>query len=212
MQNRTQTIITAILMAFLISCAGEPPKVYLKDGQAYGEVKGAFRHKWWNYYERALSFMEGEFYEDALMDLEKASGRRFADKRRARTYGMHFVDYFPHREKGIVYYLAGQYDLAQKELALSLSQEPSAKARFYMDKIRRIQMEKDKTIVSIPTIQVDLPADEIWVKEDPIVISGTAEDEQYISGITLAGAPYFLEGARRKATFSEAFKRLRKKL
>jgi tetratricopeptide (TPR) repeat protein len=206
MLNGKQTFITAGLVLLLLSCSGEPPKIHVKDGRQYGQVEGAFRHKWWNYYERALSYMEGEFYEAALADLEKASGRRFADKRRARTYGLHFVDYFPHRERGLIYYLTGKYELAQKELELSLAQEPSAKARFYRDKIRRILLEKTEPIVSSPVILVDLPADEIWVKEDPIVISGTAQDKQYISGITLAGAPFFLENSRQKAAFSESFK------
>ncbi|KPA14671.1 hypothetical protein MHK_005122, partial [Candidatus Magnetomorum sp. HK-1] len=55
----------------------------------------------------------------------------------ARTYGMHYVDYFPHRELGIAYFLLGKEyqqndnnapamsynDKAQKELAVSLGLE-----------------------------------------------------------------------------------------
>ena len=33
-------------------------------------VKGAFRHRWWNYYERALSYAEGAFHKQALADLD----------------------------------------------------------------------------------------------------------------------------------------------
>ena len=52
---------------------------YIKDGIEYGVVRGSFRHRWWNYYERGLSFAEGEFYREALSDLKEAADQRFED-------------------------------------------------------------------------------------------------------------------------------------
>ena len=109
-------LVASILVGLFSGCAGPPGKAYVRDGKEYGKVRGAFRHRWWNYYERALSFMEGEFYQEALSDLARAIEQRDADKRMARTYGMHFIDYFPHRETGLVYYLMGDYEPARKEL------------------------------------------------------------------------------------------------
>ncbi len=93
-------------------------------GKQYGTVKGTFRDRWWNYYERGLSFAEGAFYIEAIDDFRKAASREIRDQRTARTYGMHFIDYFPHREMGIAHYLLGDLEAARKELALSLTQFP----------------------------------------------------------------------------------------
>jgi len=189
-----------------LGCAVQAPEVYVRDGKTYGQVKGAFRHRWWNYYERALSLMEGQFYEEALQDLDTAVSQRDGDQRMARTYGMHFVDYFPHREKGLVYYLTGDYDTAWKEFELSIRQQPSAKARFYIDKLRRIRMDQEKQPVSIPVLRMDLASDEIWTRDDPFIVSGTAEDKQYISRITLAGERFFMEGATQQIDFKKSFR------
>jgi len=131
------TIILAVIVV-IFSCAQKPSgTVYIKNGKQYGKVAGTFRHRWWNYYERGLSFMEGEFYRQAIMDFEEAIDQRDKDQRRARTYGMHFIDYFPHRELGIVHYFTGDLQSAQKQLEFSLSQFHSAKAQFYLDHVRK---------------------------------------------------------------------------
>jgi tetratricopeptide (TPR) repeat protein len=190
----------------LAGCQALPDRGPLKkNGKVYGVTDGLFQHRWWHYYERALSYMEGEFYEEALLDLDIAVNKRFADKRRARTYGLHFVDYFPHREKGLTYYLIGDYESAKKELALSIQDEPSAKALFYRDKIRKILLETKKPLISSPNIRVNLPSDEIWTKADPVIISGTAEDTQYISKIAFSGQNYYLKASRQNVNFSESF-------
>jgi tetratricopeptide (TPR) repeat protein len=193
-----------LLLLFLQGCAVPPTTgTYIKDGVEYGKVKGAFRHRWWNYYERGLSFMEGEFYNEAISDFAQAIEQRFEDQRMARTYGMHFVDYFPHREMGLGYYLLGEYDAAQKQMELSLEHQTSAKARYYLDKIRKGLMERQGLEISLPRIMVDLPSDEIWTRDDPVIISGTAKDEQYVSGITLAGNKLFLESAEQTIEFKQ---------
>jgi hypothetical protein len=202
----TAFLAAGILFCYLDNCVAAPRKQYIKDGKEYGKVRGAFRHRWWNYYERGLSFAEGEFYREALSDLQEAAEQRSEDKRMARTYGMHFVDYFPHREMGVVYYLIGDCDAAKKELELSLGQEPSAKAHYYLGKVRRGLMEREKTAVSIPHLFVNLPTDEIWTNDDTFVISGTAKDEQYISRITLSGKPFFIESAQQLVDFKKEFK------
>jgi len=40
----------------------------------------------------------------AISDFQAAIRQREKDQRRARTCGMHFIDYFPHQELGIVYF------------------------------------------------------------------------------------------------------------
>jgi TolB-like protein len=177
--------------------------VYVKNGKVYGEVEGAFRHRWWNYYERGLSYAEGEFYDEATEDLKESIRQRSNDQRMARTYGMHFMDYFPHRELGIVYYYTNNMKVAEKELELSLSHFPSAKARFYLDRVRRALIEKEGEAVSPPILALDSNNEEIWSRGDPMVISGVAEDEHYISQITINRTPLFLEGSQKRVPFKE---------
>ncbi|MBN1832983.1 MAG: hypothetical protein JW896_12830 [Deltaproteobacteria bacterium] len=208
MKKITNSILFIFLaVVFLFSfcqCAVESPKpVYVKDGRVYGEVKGAFRHRWWNYYERGLSYAEGEFYVEATEDLKEAIRQRSSDRRMARTYGMHFMDYFPHRELGIVYYYADNMEAAEMELELSLSHFPSDKARFYLDRVRRALIEREGEAVSPPFLTLDFEDEEIWSKGDSVVISGVAEDDHYISQITINGTPLFLEGSQKHVPFKE---------
>jgi tetratricopeptide (TPR) repeat protein len=113
-------------------------KVYTKDGQEYGVTSSqVWRGRWWNYYERGSSYAAGEFWFEAIADLQEAIKQRDQDQRRSRTYGLHFVDYFPHREIGVVYYRLGRYADAIRELETSLQSAETAKAKFYLNKARR---------------------------------------------------------------------------
>ncbi|MDX1779665.1 MAG: hypothetical protein R3339_12355, partial [Thermodesulfobacteriota bacterium] len=81
----------------------------MKDGKRYGTTGGLFKSEWDDYYLRGLSYGEGEYWEDAAKDFAVAIQKREYDQRRARTYGMHFIDYFPNREMGIAYYNMKRY-------------------------------------------------------------------------------------------------------
>jgi TolB-like protein len=202
-----RTLIFALALVLLCTswqCAGQGTgPVYTKDGKDYGKVQGAFRARWWNHYERALSYADGEFYQEALADLQEAVRQRERDQRMARTYGMHFVDYFPHRELGVIYYQQGNLSASQAELELSLSQYPSAKARFYLDRVRKRLLEQEGLEVTAPRLTFDFEAQEVWTREDPVVVSGVAEDDRYVAGITIKEVPLFLEGAEKRIPFEE---------
>lgn len=134
--------------AFILSEANSNPAFTkapecIKDGVKYGVTRGSFRSEWWNYLERGMSYLEGGCYEFALSDLDKAIELRRKqvknehDKRRARTYGLHFVDYFAHREKGIALYHLGRYSEAQAELEQSLKWVDSERARQYLELVKQ---------------------------------------------------------------------------
>jgi TolB-like protein len=196
-------MVLALLLPFW-GCAGKPSApVYIKDGKEYGKVRGAFRYRWWNYYERGLSYIEGEFYQEALADLKEGIQQRAKDQRMARTYGMHFIDYFPHRESGIIYYQLGNLGEAKGELELSLRHFPSAKARFYLDRVRKALIEKEGREIAPPRLTLNFKTDEVWTREDPVVLSGVAEDEQYVAAITIRSVPLFLEGSEKHIPFKE---------
>jgi len=193
MLKKHKKIIGLWIFMLLIGCSHQHP-ICVKEGRQFCVSDGNFTYREYDYYERALSCMEGGCYQYALNDLDKAVSKRPYDKRKAKTYGIHFKDYFPHREKGLVYFLTGNYDLAQKELELSLSHERSEKALLYLDKVRRHLLETSAKIVSVPQITIKNPADnEIWTRDMPVMILGIAEDPHYVSEIISAGKPILLE-------------------
>lgn len=201
----TWVVVALMCLPFIPSCAVQQadPR-YTRDGKIYGTVAGAFRHRWWNYYERGLSFAEGQFFPEAIHDLKTALGKRDKDQRMARTYGMHFVDYFPHRELGIIYYLTGNLQDAKNELEASLHQFPTAKARFYLDRVRKGLMEKAGRKASPAAITLDIPEDPLWTREDPVIISGVAEDDEYVCEISVKGLPFFMESSMKRVLFKKA--------
>ncbi|MBW1743617.1 MAG: hypothetical protein JRJ47_09350, partial [Deltaproteobacteria bacterium] len=121
-----------------------------------------------------------------------------------RTYGMHFIDYFPHRELGIAYYRTGNLSAAKKELEVSISQFSTAKALFYLDRVRKGMVERPGQVVSPPTLKLGLKEDEVWTRDHPVVISGSAEDEHYVAGISIGDNPLYMEGSKKRVTFKES--------
>ena len=69
-----------VLSASLLvsGCTPQPAgKFFVKDGKQYGIVKsGTFRHRWWNYFERGLSYAEGKYYSYAIDDFQEAIRQR----------------------------------------------------------------------------------------------------------------------------------------
>ncbi|MDM8523048.1 hypothetical protein QUF80_06705 [Desulfococcaceae bacterium HSG8] len=202
-----------IIIIPLHGCAVTKCNKCEKNGRIYGWPGGNFLGQWDDYYKCALSYTEGECYSEAMWALNEALKRRAKDQRRARSYGIHFVDdYFPHREKGIIYYLEGNYGEAKSELEISLSQYRSEKALVYLDKVRREIMKQEGVPVSEPRLTLKFPsgksegANEIRTNNDPVIISGTVKDDQYVSEITMNGKPIFIEASDQLIDFKEYLK------
>lgn len=100
-----------------------------------GTISVPFRNRWWHFYERGLSWAEGGRDTEAAADFRQCLELRQTDSRQARTYGMHFVQCFAHRELGAVLLRQRRYDEAERELRLSLEQEPSAKAEHLLKQV-----------------------------------------------------------------------------
>jgi hypothetical protein len=137
------------------------------------------RGRWWNYYMRGSCLLAYEYYDAARVDFDKAIARRSEDKRDARTYGMHFIDYFPNRESGIAFYLEGRarcdpnnlrwtptndpnvekkrYKDAVDALGVSLRQADSSRAKFYLNEARREYLRRTEDDSEGPIIWVKKP-------------------------------------------------------
>lgn len=91
--------------------------------------------KWYNYYDKGLKEMKKGNWAVAIENFKEAIKVKRRDTKRIKTYGMHFISYFPHREIGICFYNLGQFDIAKRELNLSLRQQYSARAQEFISKL-----------------------------------------------------------------------------
>ena len=198
-------LLPLIIFLFYYGCAVKHPgPECIKNSKQYGLIEGSFRSRWWNFYERGLSYMEGECYKEAILDIREAILQREKDERMARTYGIHFVDYFPHRELGIIHFLNGKYSEALKELKLSVSQESSSKANYYIDEVRKNIIKQQSESINKPLINI--ARNEIWTNKDSVIIKGTVIDNQYVSEISVNDSLFFMESAKQLVDFVKELK------
>ena len=151
--------ILCLLICFS-GCAVDQGKVYEKGGKKYGVTpEMTWRGKWWDHYQRGNSYADGEFWQEAIADFQASVRQRGNDQRRARTYGLHFLDYFAHRELGIVYYRLNRYPESISELESSLRSVDSAKTKFYLNRARKAMLEQSSRDSAPPRIVFGSPAD-----------------------------------------------------
>jgi TolB-like protein len=181
-----------LILLLLIGCAEQLPE-YVKGGKQYGVTEGLFRNRWWNYYERGLSFSEGEFNQRAIEDFKSAISQRGEDQWRARTYGMHFVNYFPHREQGIVFLRQNRIKDAIHELELSLTTADSDKAKYFLNKARKLLLETTGADKTPPLLSLKNPTDHLTTNKFTVTLSGVAEDDNFVALVKVNGRPLPLE-------------------
>jgi len=89
---------------------------------------------WHQVYKKGIEAMKMGNYPLAIVKFEKCIKDKAQDKKKIRTYGMHFMKYFPNREIGIAHYYLGNIPEARKYLQRSLTQAPSARAREFLNR------------------------------------------------------------------------------
>ncbi|MEZ4527121.1 MAG: hypothetical protein R2941_14480 [Desulfobacterales bacterium] len=179
------------LFLFLFcSCQRFPEQSLTKDGKPYGITNVALKGEWWHYYERGLSFAHGEFWKQAEADLRKAIHKRDQDRKKARTYGRHWLDlqgrdsgYFPHRELGIVLYQQGRLTGAIRELEISLANEKSARAAVYLDRARKAVTEQQKSDHSAPKFSILSPEPDFLSNVSAVLVRGKVTDDTFVRHI-----------------------------
>lgn len=198
-----------LILVLAENVSGEKAPECIKNGIKYGVTKGSFRAEWWNYQERGMSYLDGGCYEPALKDIEEAIRLRTAlvkkdcDQRRARTYGMHFVDYFGHRERGIALYHLGQLDNAEKELEFSLSCVESSKAQYYLDLVRKAKLEASQEDKLLPELEIIAPKDKSYLKQNKVKVSGRAWDDSFVKEVWLGSEPIVIPISEKEIQFQQ---------
>jgi len=91
--------------------------------------------EWYKLYQDGLDAMEKGDYQAASELFRQAIKDNPDDDENVRTYGMHSIEYFPHRELGICLFHLGDTAGAQRELQITMEMEPSVRARQYLGQI-----------------------------------------------------------------------------
>jgi len=168
-----------------------------------------WRPYWWNFYERGLSRASQGQTQEAAEDFETAVGARKGatlprpeDARRVRTYGLHFIDdYFPHRELGVAYYRVKRYTEAERELLVSLSQTPSAKAKTYLNLVRRELLRQAPAQDEPPALDLKV-AGGPYLSSNKITLAGVARSKNRIASVLVNDQRLFMELAEQEKPFS----------
>ena len=161
-----------------------------------------FRGKWWHYYQRGMEYSDREQLESALGDLKTAIGKREKDQRMARTYGMHFIDYFPHRELGIVYLKKGELDAAIRELEESVRSAESAKGVYYLNAARKARLATMSRGALAPlAISIERGEQPLVTRDASIPVSATVTSGMFVSRVTVNGLNVPVEEAKAKLAF-----------
>jgi hypothetical protein len=181
---------SAALLLLTATCAVPPAPVYERNGERYGETAGLFRQQWWSYYERGTSYARGDYRGEAAHDFTAALALRDDDYRQARTYGMHYVDYFPNRELGIVRLADGRYEEAVTLLEHSLSHVASQRARYFLDRARQLRLLQTGEDTQPPTLSIDTPLAGLITRELSVAITGHAADDTFVAAVNIGGQPF----------------------
>ncbi len=184
------------------ACTVREGVVYKKDDKLYGTVDGLFKEKWNDYYARGMSYAAGEYWDEAIADFKEARRRRGKDQRRARTYGMHFIDYFPNRELGIAFYNTGKYPEAIECLETSIRSYKTARAAFYLNKARGKWLEETNLDRKAPDLSIVTPLESQIIRDLSIRIKVRARDDYFVSGVSFNEVSVPLEYTQKEVSVS----------
>jgi len=196
-------VAAAVIVSAVIGCAVPAGPVYEKNGRRYGAVDGLFNGQWNDYYLRGVSYAGGGYWADAAADFKEALKGRPQDQRRARTYGLHLMDYFPNRELGIACFHLHRYDEAVELLSTSLSQVETARAKFYLNKSRKMLIQEQGLDNGPPSVRIADPPDGFVTNQLSVPVSYVAADDQFVSGVTVGGRDARMELARKETAGRE---------
>jgi tetratricopeptide (TPR) repeat protein len=112
------------------------------------------------YYEEGVKYLKIDSLNEAETCFKHALKYRNKDAIQARTYGIHYIEYFPNRELGIIYYKRQQLDLAIDFLEKSMRDEPSNRARECLLTIGQVKHDRVLSVVDdkAPEISILAPA------------------------------------------------------
>jgi len=118
-----------------------------------------FGQSYYEFYDKGLKHAETDSLDLALEYFEKALKLLENDKQQSRTYGVNFIEYYPNREVGIIYYEKKDYDRAIRYLEKSINHSPTDRAEEYMLYIGQLKHAENLSVVDSepPEIKIISP-------------------------------------------------------
>ena len=193
----------ALLSALGAGCATESDSAYMKDGVTYGTTGGVFRGRWWSYYKRGSSYLAGQFLEEAEQDFQKALGGRSRDSWQARTYGLHFAEFFPNRELGIVYYHLGRLEEAEQQINKSLGQIDTERGHYYLDLVKKEQIAQGTLVDNTEPVLETTLAEVTFIAVPELAIEVAVNDDVGVEEVTVNGQELHQRGSAQDVTLKE---------
>ncbi|MBL7188788.1 MAG: hypothetical protein ISS70_20875 [Phycisphaerae bacterium] len=223
--KQLKTLAALFLLSCVCGCTTvesrlEPDNPYAYDPSLGLEKEDILAHfnlhrgRWWNYYARGSWLLAWGHHCAALKDFKVALNKRDRDKRDARTYGMHFMDYFPQREYGIASCLRGEHetDSAEKKrlfseamdrLRISIGQETSSKAKFYLKRATAGFWGVSQADSEPPVVWIENNLIDRWADVPTLYINGYAatlrirasDDQSHVGTVWVDGKRLFVESA-----------------
>ena len=181
-------IYIALLLGLVVAgCSSDEKTRYVRDGEEYGVTDGVFRGRWWSYYERGSSFLAGKFYDEAIADFEKALEGHSRDAWQARTYGLHFQEFFPNRELGIAYYHLDRLEESEEMLQRALSMVDTGRAQHYLTLVKKAKIAQGiLEDGGAPALAVDT-GDSILLTERDLPLHIEAGDDLGVEAVRVNG-------------------------
>ncbi len=179
------------LLLTLCGCALKEEPPCIKNGKTYGILEGEhFRGTYWDHYKKALSYIEGQCWPEAESSLKAAIEQRDKDERGIQTHDLMYIDYYPHRELGIILYFQGQYQTAIGELERSAKDEnKSGRTKHYLNLAKKKLIRQQKQDVSPPKITILSPRDGQQSDDFTVLVSGFVTDDTYVDTVSVNGSP-----------------------
>jgi len=161
-----------------------------------------FNGQWWEFYKRGLSFAEKEMYPEATADFLEAIAKQDTDQWQAPIDNGLAVDYFPHRELGVIPVTGKEYDKAIVELESSMASAPSAKASFFLNKVRADKLSRDTTDRKAPEVHFKGSTAPEITSSCTQVVTGVANDDTGLAALTVGGKSVPISLAEKHKVFT----------
>jgi hypothetical protein len=205
--RRLFTIILLLWLGSLeVSAQSDPSDVPKRQRRKSPIESNIFLGDWWDYYNRAVRRFDGGDLQGAESDLREAIKFNDDENPRARTYGVHFQEYFPHAELGAILFESGRYWEAIPELIRSLKAVPLEQSRFYLHEARRQVALRSPIDKKLPTIRITDPPSGLITNKTRVRIRGVAEDDLFVDKITVGDDRPVIERASSRITFETEVK------
>jgi len=151
------------------------------------------------FYKLALSYMEAKDFTNALSYLDNAIKLKNDDTWK--------FSYFPHREKGVIYYLLGKYELALDELKYSSKTASSQKTIYYLNKVK-IKLIKKQNLnfkkYFFPKITLEPEPENVrTITNNPnFILSGNVKGYVEIQKIEIQGEEFLIKELKKNIKFN----------